>query len=67
MKIVMLGAGALGSTIGGTLAIGGNDVHFVDMWQEHVDLINKDGLHMTNEKRRLVCQGGRKNNCRYDR
>ena len=45
MKIVMLGAGALGSTIGGTLAIGGNDVHFVDMWQEHVDLINKDGLH----------------------
>lgn len=50
MKIVMLGAGALGSTIGGTLAMGGNDVHFVDMWQEHVDLINKDGLHMTNEK-----------------
>ena len=48
MKIVMLGAGALGSTIGGTLAMGGNDVHFVDMWQEHV--INKDGLHMTNEK-----------------
>ena len=50
MKIVMLGAGALGSTIGGTLAMGGNDVHCVDMWQEHVDLINKDGLHMTNEK-----------------
>lgn len=50
MKIVMLGAGALGSTIGGTLAMGGNDVHFVDMWQEHVDLNNKDGLHMTNEK-----------------
>ena len=50
MKIVMLGAGALGSTIGGTLAMGGNDVHFVDMWQKHVDLINKDGLHMTNEK-----------------
>ena len=49
-KLVMLGAGALGSTIGGTLAMGGNDVHFVDMWQEHVDLINKDGLHMTNEK-----------------
>lgn len=50
MKIVMLGAGALGSTIGGTLAMGGNDVYFVDMWQEHVDIINKNGLHMTNEK-----------------
>mgnify|MGYP004538616285 FL=1 len=32
MKIVMLGAGALGSTIGGTLA-STNDVHFVDMWK----------------------------------
>ena len=29
MKIVMLGAGALGSTIGGTLA-STNEVHFVD-------------------------------------
>ena len=57
MKIVMLGAGALGSTIGGTLAMGGNDVHFVDMWQEHVDLINKDGLHMTNEKEDWYVRG----------
>lgn len=31
MKIVMLGAGALGSTIGGTLAMAKNEVYFVDM------------------------------------
>lgn len=49
MKIVMLGAGALGSTIGGTLAMANNEVYFVDMWQEHVDKINTEGLHMTDE------------------
>ena len=50
MKIIMLGAGALGSTIGGTLAKT-NDVTFVDMWQEHVDLINAHGLKMTDEEK----------------
>lgn len=50
MKIVMLGAGALGSTIGGTLAMAGNSVVFVDTWKEHVDCICKNGLHMTDEK-----------------
>lgn len=49
MKIVMLGAGALGSTIGGTLAMAKNEVYFVDMWKEHVDKINAQGLHMTDE------------------
>lgn len=45
----MLGAGSLGSTIGGTLAQGGNEVYFVDMWKEHVDTINQNGLRMTDE------------------
>lgn len=48
MKIVMLGAGALGSTIGGTLAKT-NEVIFVDQWKDHVDLINHQGLKMTDE------------------
>ena len=48
MKIVMLGAGALGSTIGGTLAKT-NEVIFVDQWKDHVDLINRQGLKMTDE------------------
>lgn len=51
MKICMLGAGALGSTIGGTLAMGGSEVHFIDMWQEHIDNINENGLKMTDEKK----------------
>jgi len=42
----MLGAGALGSAIGGTLAAGGSDVTLVDIYQAHVDAINANGLRM---------------------
>ncbi|MGE1061468.1 ketopantoate reductase family protein [Megasphaera paucivorans] len=51
MKICMLGCGALGSTIGGTLAQGGAEVYFVDPWQEHVEAIQKMGLKLTDEKK----------------
>ncbi len=44
MKICMLGSGALGSTLGGALAEGGNDVWLIDAWKEHVDAINDRGL-----------------------
>lgn len=44
MKICMLGAGALGCSIGGVLARGGSDVIFVDRYQAHVDAINAHGL-----------------------
>jgi len=46
MKICMLGAGALGCSIGGVLARGGSDVIFVDRYQAHVDAINANGLRM---------------------
>lgn len=46
MKICFLGAGALGSSIGGVLAAGGSDVVLVDRFQAHVDAINTHGLHM---------------------
>ncbi len=46
MKIAMLGAGALGCTIGGTLAAGGADVTLVDRNRAHVDAINRDGLSL---------------------
>ena len=50
MKICMLGCGALGSTIGGTLAKGGAKVYFLDPWQAHVEAIKKNGLKMTDEQ-----------------
>ena len=44
MKICFLGAGALGSAIGGGLAEAGADVCLVDAWKEHVDAIERRGL-----------------------
>lgn len=44
MKTVILGAGAMGSVIGGTLARAGNDVVLVDVAKEIVDAIEQGGL-----------------------
>jgi 2-dehydropantoate 2-reductase len=46
MRICFVGAGALGSTIGGALARGGADVWLVDPFQAHADAINAHGLRM---------------------
>ena len=40
MKICFLGAGALGSALGGVLTEAGNEVWLVDRSQAHVDAIN---------------------------
>lgn len=47
MKIAVVGAGAVGSVIGGILTEGGANVVLVDIWKEHVDAINEKGLLMT--------------------
>lgn len=44
MRICVLGAGALGCSIGGVLARGGSEVVLVDRYQAHVDAINAKGL-----------------------
>ena len=44
MKITVLGAGAMGSLYGGFLAEAGNDVWLLDIWKDHVDTINEQGL-----------------------
>ena len=46
MKICFIGAGALGSTIGGTLAGAGEDVWLIDPFAAHVAAINTSGLRM---------------------
>lgn len=45
MKVCVLGAGSLGSTIGGALARTGNEVHFVGR-EAHMKAINDHGLVM---------------------
>lgn len=46
VRICMLGAGALGCSIGGVLALGGSEVVFVDPFQAQVDAINAGGLKL---------------------
>jgi 2-dehydropantoate 2-reductase len=43
-KTIIVGGGAMGSLFGGLLAEGGLDVTLVDVWKEHVDAINRNGL-----------------------
>jgi 2-dehydropantoate 2-reductase len=43
-KVVIVGGGAMGCLFGGLLAEGGLDVTLVDVWKEHVEAINREGL-----------------------
>lgn len=44
MKIIIAGAGAMGSRFGLMLHQAGNEVVLIDGWQEHIDLIKEHGL-----------------------
>jgi 2-dehydropantoate 2-reductase len=46
MMICILGAGALGSSIGGVLTEAGLDVYLIDPWAEHVNAMNRQGLKL---------------------
>lgn len=44
MRIGIMGAGGIGSVVGGLLAEGGHDITLIDQWPEHVEKIKADGL-----------------------
>jgi 2-dehydropantoate 2-reductase len=44
LNIMVIGAGAMGSLFGGRLALAGHNVTLIDVWQEHIDTINSQGL-----------------------
>jgi len=55
MKIAVIGAGAMGSLFGAMLAGADNEVWLYDVWKEHVQTINQEGLSIEREGRtRLV-------------
>jgi 2-dehydropantoate 2-reductase len=56
MKIVILGAGAMGSAIGAMLAHAGNEVTLVDVWKDAVDAINRDGLKIQDKAGEIAAQ-----------
>jgi 2-dehydropantoate 2-reductase len=53
VRIGIIGAGGLGSVIGGTLAEAGNDVLLVNRNRAHVEAINHNGLIMRTDGRDL--------------
>ncbi len=56
-RIAIVGAGALGGYVGGSLAHLGHDVTLIDAWPEHVETIRARGLEldgMTPEERFVV-------------
>jgi 2-dehydropantoate 2-reductase len=46
VKIVVLGAGAMGSMFGGHLARAGHEVTLVDPWREHMEAVAAHGLRL---------------------
>jgi 2-dehydropantoate 2-reductase len=50
MKIGVVGAGAMGSLLGSCLARGSNEVWLVDVWQEHVQEIVRNGLKVIEDE-----------------
>jgi 2-dehydropantoate 2-reductase len=47
MRIAVIGAGAIGSIVGGLLTKAGHDVTLVDQWPEHVETMKRDGLRLS--------------------
>lgn len=54
MKIAVIGAGAMGSLYGGYLSKVIPEVYLVDIWKEHIEEINKNGLIIEDNKENLV-------------
>jgi 2-dehydropantoate 2-reductase len=47
MRIGIIGAGAIGSIVGGMLTKAGRDVTLVDQWPEHVEIMRTRGLRLS--------------------
>ena len=47
MRIVIIGAGAIGGVVGGMLSKAGRDVTLVDQWPEHVELMKARGIKLS--------------------
>jgi 2-dehydropantoate 2-reductase len=55
MKIVIIGAGAMGCLYGAKLsAFSANEVYLIDVWKDHIDSVNEQGLIME-EGGELIC------------
>ena len=51
-RIGIIGAGAIGSIVGGMLTKAGHDVTLMEQWPEHVEAMKKEGLETVGYVRR---------------
>jgi 2-dehydropantoate 2-reductase len=47
MRIAIIGAGAIGSVVGGMLTRAGKDVTLIDQWPAHVEAMRRHGLRLS--------------------
>ena len=57
MKIAIVGSGAMGSLYGGILAEHGNEVYFIDIFKEHIDMVNEKGLTIVEDDKERIVKG----------
>ena len=57
-RILVVGAGAVGSYLGGWLSYTGHDVVFADSWGEQVDAINENGLQVSGPHETFIARPG---------
>jgi 2-dehydropantoate 2-reductase len=57
MKIGVVGSGAMGSVYAGLFARAGHEVWAIDPWQEHLDAIATNGLHVSGASGDFVAGG----------
>ena len=55
-RLAFVGAGAVGSFVGGILAQAGEDVTLIDGWPEHIRAVKDEGLLITGTHGRLVVE-----------
>jgi len=60
----MLGAGAMGGSIGGVLAESGADVYLLDKWHEHVNTIKRHGLKIREDNSERIVKVRAATDCR---
>ncbi len=57
MKVAIVGTGAMGSVYAGLLGRAGHEVWAIDVWQDHVDAIARDGLAVSGASGTYVVPG----------
>ena len=50
-RIAVVGAGAIGASIGAYLTEAGHDVTLIDQWSDHVETMKREGLKLTDRDR----------------